>query len=244
MKQEQSRLDSCVSTYRKASSFDDYMRESVFKTFEPFMIKEHCSALELGCSDGYMTEMISKKVTQLVVVEGSGKFIDKARERNLPNVKFIYSLFEDFNSKKKYDYVFATYILTHIADLKKIFKMIHSVINEDGLLFIVVPNSRALSRQLAVHMGLINDLMVLSENDLNHGHCRAYDRITLNRDIETNGFKIISQGGVVLKILADFQMDIAIRNEILREEQLEGLNKLGHEYPDLSGALYVVCQIR
>lgn len=45
----------------------------------------------------------------------------------------------------------------------------------------------------------------------------------------------------MLKILADFQMDKLIETEILKE-QIDGLYKLGLEYPDLCGSLFSICR--
>ncbi len=235
-------LDGYVSTYRRSSPYDDCLRDFTFKTFIPFMNIKNASALELGCSDGKMTHQISKHVNNLDVVDGSKKFIAEAKKIKSKNIQYHLSLFEDFKSKKKYDYIFATYILTHIPDLSIFFKNVFSLLKEDGLLFIAVPNSRVLSRQLALNMDLLKGLMHLSENDLNHGHCRAYDRVTLNKDIKHNSFKTISQGGIILKPLADFQMDELMRRGILKEAQLNGLYKLGFEYPDLSASIYSVCK--
>ena len=46
----------------------------------------------------------------------------------------------------------------------------------------------------------------------------------------------------MLKILADYQLDTLIRQKILGPEQIEGLYKLGFDYPDLCGSLYAVCE--
>jgi hypothetical protein len=111
------------------------------------------------------------------------------------------------------------------------------------LFFVVVPNANALSRQLALHMGLLKDLKNLTENDVNHGHRRVYDRVSLNRDLTEAGFVSISQGGILLKPLADFQMDKLIDSGILQEPQLDGLYRLGFEYPDLCGYLFSACKL-
>jgi hypothetical protein len=121
-------------------------------------------------------------------------------------------------------------------------KMAKSVLKSDGLLMIVVPNARALSRQLALHMGLISDLKALTENDRNHGHRRVYDRVSLDRDIKSAGFENLCQGGIMLKILADFQMDELISMQVLQDEHIDGLYGLGLEYPDLCGSLFSVCR--
>jgi hypothetical protein len=81
---------------------------------------------------------------------------------------------------------------------------------------------------------------VLTPNNVNHGHRRVYDRVTLSRDIEAAGLQQVSQGGLLLKILADFQMDKLIDAEILGEQQQEGLYKMGLEYPDLVGSQFSV----
>jgi hypothetical protein len=113
-----------------------------------------------------------------------------------------------------------------------------------GYLFITVPNARALSRQLARHMGFIDNLYDLTENDIRGGHRRVYDRITLNRDIENAGFEIVAQGGILFKPFADFQMEQLIDDKFLKEEHLEGLYKLGNEYPDMCADLYAICRIK
>ena len=56
------------------------------------------------------------------------------------------------------------------------------------------------------------------------------------------GFTNVAQGGIMLKILADFQMDKLINEGILKQAQLDGLLKLGFEYPDLSGSLFSICK--
>jgi 2-polyprenyl-3-methyl-5-hydroxy-6-metoxy-1,4-benzoquinol methylase len=237
-------LDRHHGTYRRSSSYDNLTRHYTFEAFKPFLANSDATALELGCSDGLMTQMISARVSRLDVVEGSSKFIQEAQSRNIPNASFTHSLFEDFDSELKYDYIFATFVLTHVDDLKRFFDKLRSLLSPNGLLFASVPNSRVLSRQLAQHMGLVHELLALTENDKNHGHCRAYDRVHLNRDLQQNGFSTVSQGGILLKPLADFQMDILVDTGILRKEQMDGLFSLGLEYPDLCGSLFSVCKIK
>jgi SAM-dependent methyltransferase len=190
-----------------------------------------------------MTELISEQVDKLMVVDGSKTFIEIAKKRVRDNVVFVHSLFETFTPNLKFDYIFATYILEHINDAVGLLKLAGQLLDDNGLLFIVVPNARAFSRQLARHMGLLDDLFMLTANDINHGHRRLYDRILLNRDIEAAGLMQIGQGGLLLKFLADFQMDKLIQSGVLGDPQLEGLYKLGLEYPDLAGSLFSICSL-
>jgi len=113
-----------------------------------------------------------------------------------------------------------------------------------GYLFVTVPNARALSRQLARHMGIIDSLYNLTPNDFRGGHRRVYDGVLLTRDLEASGFEIIAQGGILFKPFADFQMDRLIDIGIIGREQCEGLFKLGHEYPDMCADIYAIVRLR
>ena len=235
-------LESVTHTYITSDSPQDRLIKTLaVRTFQPYM-RAGKHALEFGCCDGFMTDLIAKDVKQLTVVDGSQTFIDMAKKRVPSNVEFVHSLFEDYSPGCKFDYIFATYVLEHVGDAVGFLNIASQLLADDGLLFLVVPNARAFSRQLARHMGVLDDLFALTPNDINHGHRRVYDRIALNRDIAAAGMLQVGQGGLLLKFLADFQMDALIGNGILGEPQLEGLYKMGFEYPDLAGSLFSVCR--
>lgn len=226
-----------------SAPWEQTVRRFAIRTFLPFL-KNTGHALELGCGEGFTTEWIAKIVGSLDVVEGSEFFLAmaKARTRNLSNVRFFHSLFEEFRPTCSYDYVFALWVLEHVQNPAELLKAVYSFLNPEGVLFVTVPNANALSRQLARHMGLIGDLKDLTENDVRHGHRRVYDRVFLNRELARAGFVLISQSGLMLKPFADFQMDELIGQGVLQEPQIEGLWSLGFEYPDLCAYLYAVCK--
>ncbi len=241
-KDEMGFLESVTHTYVTSDSPQDRLIKTLaIRTFKPY-VKEGGRAIEFGCCDGFMTSLIAGMVQSLTVVDGSKTFIETARKRVPDNVQFVHSLFEDYNPEVKFDYVFATYVLEHVDDAVGFLSSARQLLSEQGLLFLVVPNANALSRQLARHMGLLDNLHTLTQNDLNHGHRRVYDRVLLNRDIELAGLVQVSQGGLLLKLLADFQMDQLIESHILGVAQQEGLYKMGLEYPDLAGSLFAICK--
>ncbi len=240
LREERKFLDRVYQTYTVDTSAQTMaMRRLIVRTFAPFVPRGR--GLELGCSDGFMTEMLGARLESLDVVDGSRRFLDVAAKRMLPNVRFHCALFEEFTTAERYDCVFASYILEHVQDPVAVMRMARSVLKPGGRVCIVVPNARALSRQLAVHMGLLAGLKEMTPNDHNHGHRRVYDRVDLNRQIAEAGLENVSQGGIMLKILADFQLDELIGRGMLGEAQIDGLYKLGLEYPDLCGSLFSIC---
>ncbi len=199
-------------------------------------------ALELGCSDGFMTKLIADSVSTLDVVDASESNIDLAKNNAPANATFYEALFEEFEPKKQYDVVIASYIFEHILEVPLILKKIYSWIKPNGILFAVVPNCRALSRQLALKLNFITDLKELTPNDLKSGHRRVYDTHSFNKDITECGFKIVNQGGLIFKILADFQLNQLLENGFFNEEHIEGLFQLGLEYPDFADSMFVIAR--
>ncbi len=237
-------LDSLVDDYITSddSSQLRLMRNLMMKTYNPF-IKKGIS-LELGCEIGYMSERIAALSTKVDIVDGSKKFLNEVRKRNINNVTLHCKLFEEFSPEPIYDNVFASHILEHLIDVPIVLEMVKKALKPDGLFFVAVPNARALSRQLARHMGLIDSLFDLTPNDIRGGHRRVYDRVTLTRELENSGFQIVSQGGILFKPFADFQMDKLLDLELIGPSQIEGLVKLGNEYPDMCANIFMICRAK
>lgn len=241
---EQKFIEALAANYITSSDSSQVrlMRELEIRTFKPYMNRGR--ALELGCEIGYMSELIAPLVDHLDVVDGSEEFIKQAKKRNIPNASFFCSLFEEFEPVNQYDSVFASHVLEHLLDVPAVLKMVKKALAPKGYFIVAVPNARALSRQLARHMGLIESLYELTPNDLRGGHRRVYDRVSLNRELESGGFEIIAQGGIFFKFLADFQMDKMHDSGILGPQQCEGLYSLGHEYPDMCADIYAIARAK
>lgn len=235
------KLDQYHSTYRRNSPFDDLLRSYTFQALRPFLPESESTVLEIGCSNGLMTELLAKEVRKVVAVEGSLKFIDEVRSRKLANVELVHSVFEELQSEEMFDAAFATFILTHVPDPKAFFSKLSNVLKPGGLAMIAVPNARSVSRQLAQELGFVENLLDLTDNDLAHGHCVTFDRASLSRLIRSNGYEELAQGGIMLKPFADFQMDEIIAGGTLKDTHFEGLFRLGQRYPELAAVIYSVC---
>jgi len=241
LKNEKEFLERIYKTYDDRSPYERFMREYIIKSIKPFLDKKK-EGLEFGCSDGFMSKLIIDELKSLDIVDGTQKALDDAKKQIGGNtsVKYHCSLFETFYSEKKYDVIFASYILEHVLNPEEILVKLKSLLKLNGIIVIVVPNSRALSRQISLNMGIIKDLKDLTENDIKHGHRRVFDRKSLNVMLKENNFKNIYEGGLILKLLADFQMDKIIEDEVIDHRQIEALFQLGLEFPDLCGSLLTI----
>jgi SAM-dependent methyltransferase len=244
LRTEKELLESYAKNYITSddSSQQRVMRELEVRVFGKYMNRGR--ALELGCEIGFMSELISPLVDELDIVDASQVFLDRTKARDIRNARFFCSLFEEFKPESSYNYVFASHVLEHLIDVQEVLRMVRAALAPEGLFFVAVPNARALSRQLARHMGLIGSLYDLTPNDLRGGHRRVYDQVTLRREMEVAGFEMVAQGGILFKPFADFQMDRLIDSGILGESQLEGLYNLGFEYPDMCADVYCIARAK
>lgn len=234
-------LEQVADTYRRDSVQDNWMRKLCVRMMSPWLKQSHLG-LEIGCSDGFMSAMLADRIKLLTVVEATATFADALDARGLGNVEVHRGMVESFVPEQMFDRIFATWVLTHVIDADSLLRTLSRWLKPDGLLFVAVPNVRVLSRQLARQMNLIEDLFALTDNDRAHGHVRAFDRQRLDALLRQTGFETVFECGLMLKPLADFQMDQLYASEILTDEHVEGLLRLGFEHPDLCSALFSVCR--
>ena len=240
-------LDKVAETYITFTSpISKWSTDAYMRVYAKNMILSPGNrALELGCSDGYSTMLLSKLVEKLDVVDGSRRMLERLEESGFTgekNTTFIYSLFEELKCNNEYHHIFCSYVLEHVADPFQILKMAYCALKPGGRLFITVPNGQSLSRQMALDMGLLSDLYELTENDLAHGHRRVFDLPKLRQLIEESPFKLLEMGGRFVKEFADFQLNQMIETGIIGKEQLYGMQKLAERYPELSGSIYAICE--
>src|SRR5574343_1397270 len=199
--------------------FDDYITSNDspylrnMRNLEIKECKKHITpggiALELGCEIGYMTSLISPLVKELDVVEGSTKFCEEAKKRNLPNATFYNCLFEEYTPTRQYDYIFMSHVLEHLQDPQAVLANVREWLRPNGKLFVIVPNGNAASRRLAQAMNIIEDRFALTPNDIRGGHRRVYNYLSFKNDLINAGFKVGTESnvaikGLIFKPFADF----------------------------------------
>lgn len=221
-------LDKVAKTYKTfVSPISKWSIDSYIRIYKKY-IKSGGNSLELGCSNGYSTNILSELTESLDVVDGSQYMLEKTQQE-LPekkNVTFIYSLFEELEKENEYENIFCSYVLEHVANPVQLLNQIYYMLKPGGRVFITVPNATALSRQMAFEMHLVQSLYELTANDIAHGHRRVFDMGKLQELIKQTPFKIKETGGTFVKEFADFQLNQMIEKQIIGEDQLKGMQKL------------------
>lgn len=247
-KNEKEFLNEVAPTYNAIlPPYSRIKKDIILSVIDTFLVDPHFKrAVQMGCSNGYETFELAKRFSELDVVDGSDILLEKlAKENTQKNIKFICSLFEDYeieNDFHQYDYVICNYVMEHVLDSKSVLRKIENLIKPDGLLFVVVPNANALSRRLALEMGILNSLEELTENDKIHGHRRVYTLESLSVDLVETGWKIIESRGIILKILADFQLNSLLANDFLKEEHIYGLQRLAVDNEEFCDSILAIAR--
>ena len=228
------------NTRKYAYEFDDVLRRYVLRSLDPFL--RAGKALEMGCFRGDTTVLLASRFADLTVIEASSDLVAVARARVSPSVQFVHSTFEAADLRERFDSIFILHTLEHLDDPIAVLKRTASWLAPGGRLFIVVPNANAPSRQIAVHMGLIEHNAAVTEGEEKHGHRRTYALDTLERDATGAGLRVIHRGGVFFKPLANYQFDKLMGGDVISEQFLEGCYRLGMRYPDLCASIFLVCE--
>lgn len=189
------------------------------------------SLLDMPCGDGVLTSMLAPAFSRVVGLDASSKHLELAK-KNLPEVEFHEALIEDFETEERFSTITMLNILEHVVDPIAVLRKAASMLDDDGVLLVHVPNAYAVNRRLAVLMGTLTECEELSPFDIQVvGHRRSYTLETLGKDIKEAGLKISATGGVFYKSLSTPQMDWFLKNG-LWEEGGFGWGRVGGEQKD------------
>lgn len=229
---ELSKLDQIASDSWYSRGVNSRMVEYSFKVFSKHF--RSGSILELGPAEGVMTSLLAPVASKLTVVEGSSRFC-KDLHQIFPAINVINSLFEDFHPIEQFDNIILGHILEHVIDPVVILHLIKKWLKPDGRVLAAVPNAHSLHRQAAVLMGLLPFEGAMNEADQHHGHRRVFTPNTFRNLFVECGLHIEIFGGFWLKPISNQQIE-----ETWTPAMLDAFMRLGEQYPDIAGEIYVI----
>jgi 2-polyprenyl-3-methyl-5-hydroxy-6-metoxy-1,4-benzoquinol methylase len=215
------------------------LRLNEFNNFEKFAFKSE-NVIEVGLGDGAFTELLAQKFKRVFAVDGSNETISFVKKRlsAFNNIDYVLSLIEDLKFEQSLDNMVLGHILEHLDKPVDVLKNVKRLLHKDSVLYLSVPNSQSLHRQVAVKMGLLKKTNELNETDFKLGHRRVYSPKTFANDIKNAGLQIVKFGGSMLKPLSNAQIE---RN--WTKEMIAGFIELGEDYPELCGDIYIIAKI-
>ena len=233
-------LDEHIDAYSK--EFDYSLDNDVMLNWYPRRIIEKTDpeniSLELGIGHGYTTNHFSNYYNEHFAIDGSGLIIDKFKEM-YPDSKshVIHSYFENFETDQTFDVIIMGFVLEHVDDPVQILNRFKNYLSPNGRCFVSVPNAESLHRRFGHAAGLLPDMLALGSADKALGHQRSYTVSSMANQLEYCGYKIINTEGIFLKPITTNQL----KSLELTKDVLEGMCKVGIDYPELSlGLLFEV----
>jgi len=205
-------------TWARTQVFEDY--NVVLGHYQATACLEHArgeSLLDMPCGDGALTAMMAPRFKRVVGVDASSKHLALAKA-NLPTAELHEALIEDFVTSERFDTITMINVLEHVVDPVLVLRKAASLLNDNGVLLVHVPNALAINRRLAVLMGTLTECEELSPFDIEvAGHRRSYSLTSLCADIRQAGLNISATGGVFYKMLSTPQIDWFLKNGLWEE---------------------------
>jgi len=237
----------------------DYMAnlgfEAVLVAYRRDVVLERLRALgpsvvlEIGCGPDLLYRHFlsgSAAVEQWIVVEPVAAWCEDARRSGLPALVAIEGFFEERLDevlgalKRPPDVVVCSGVLPEARSAPQLLAAIRRAMGPETVLHINAPNVRSFHRRLAVAMGLIPSVDTFSDRNVLLQQQRLYDAQRLEADLRDGGFDVLHRGGHFMKPFTNEQM--AAVQQVLGPHVLDGLFRLGREYPELAAEIY--CEAR
>ena len=231
------RLDNYLSAY--GDNFDYAFDNEIMLNWYPKRIMMLTSAenkvLELGVGHGYTCNHFSDFYAKYSVIDGSKSVIENFKKQ-YPESKtnMIQSYFENFVTNQVFDLIIMGFVLEHVDDPVQILNHFKSFMNPNGRCFVTVPNAESLHRRFGHEAGLLPDMLALGAGDQALGHKRSFTITSMTHLLEGCGYRIVRTEGIFLKPLATYQLKLLG----LSKEILDGMCKVGVDYPELSAGLF------
>lgn len=161
--------------------------------------------LELGIGYGLNLKNLKGIFSKATVIEGSKKLILK--HQNLGQYfEFVHDYFESFQTSQKYSIISMGFVLEHVDDPVKLLAKYKSFLNNEGVMYVGVPNAMSLHRIIGNNAGFLDDIKQMSEADYACGHRRFLTNDEWLALFVSAGFKVSRNEGLYLKPITTQQL--------------------------------------
>lgn len=230
---DKNKLEEIARAHNTHQDFDGVLAWYTGKLIAPQV--KGLRTLECGCSTGVMTPMLLEYASKLDVVEGSAVYAQQTEARFPGKLTMYVSLFEDFNPPHLYEAVVFAGVLHHLEKPVEVLQKVSTWMQPGAPIFISVPNMTAFHRRLGVAMEVSNNVYETSKRNAFFAQPGRFDQQRLNAVVEEAGFEIEKSEAFFFKPFPHEIMNLLN----LDQSVLDGLFKMGQEFPELACQLFV-----
>jgi SAM-dependent methyltransferase len=141
--------------------------------------------LDVGCGFGLLLNLARSLGFNAKGIDPDRHAIQQARLHY--NVPVYQSTIEEFRSEEKFDIIIFHHVLEHIADPTQAVKKITALLNSNGIVIVMVPNSKGILKRLGL---IIRSKRLLDYLYVPEDHFWHFDYTTLERLFIPFGFKV------------------------------------------------------
>lgn len=164
--------------------------------------------LELGCATGLMSSVLADGTIELLGIDRSGPYLERARARRLPRSEFregdLDALGADLGAG--FDHVLATNVLHELADPVAFLRSAATRLKPGGSLHVTLQNPDSIHRLCALELGMISSLTEISERGAQWGTRSLWTADQLQELAAEAGLRTCAREGIMLKPLPNSLM--------------------------------------
>jgi 2-polyprenyl-3-methyl-5-hydroxy-6-metoxy-1,4-benzoquinol methylase len=193
--------------------------------------------LDVGCGAGFFLMRAKTKGFDVLGIEPSKKASDYAEEHGISVIRNFFERF-DISGQKPFDVIHMNAVLEHSIFPDKVIEKCHSLLTDNGIMIIEVPNDFNLLQKI-VEKSIGKDKWWVVPKE----HINYFNFETLSNLVKKNGFKILLKDStfpleLFLLMGYDYIGDDKIGREIHNERMKLEFNLLKGGGKDLKRKLY------
>lgn len=226
---------------------DPYLKENTFHIERYVELIDKYSLdkghiLEFGIGHAQTAVMLPNIFKKTTILDGDAELVGKYSEK-LRNINFVETYFENYipeNESLPYKNIGMGFILEHVDNPEAIINKYSKYLDEDGMIFVGVPNASSLHRLIANKAGLLDDISLMSDVDKKFGHLRFLTYKEWLAMFARCNMEVVASHGLFMKPFTTKQIESLNLSDVV----YNALAEVALEYPEISNACFFALKIK